>query len=131
MKDIVFRRYPVGGDEGSRTREEARLGSPNYLLTACCKSCYQRCWRLPAFPRPPQFPFARFARPCPLFALLTVREPRTGYSSLAVSNDGKQRTETNGASTDSDCYSRRRTRVYFSQRESCKRSFCNFKTQGA
>ena len=54
----------------SKTREEARLGSPNNLLTACCKSCYQSCWRLPALPRAPHFSFARFARACPLFALL-------------------------------------------------------------
>ena len=29
VEDIVFRRHPVGGDEGFRTRDEARLGSPN------------------------------------------------------------------------------------------------------
>ena len=61
----------------SKTREEARLGSPNNLLTACCKSCYQRCWRLPTFPRALHFSFARFARAYPLFALLIERLEQT------------------------------------------------------
>ena len=34
---IVFWRHPVGGDNGTRTREEARWGSPNYLQAAVCK----------------------------------------------------------------------------------------------
>ena len=46
----------------SKTREEARLGSSNNLLTACCKSCYQRYWRPPTLQRAPHFSFARFAR---------------------------------------------------------------------
>ena len=45
VEDMVFRRHPLCGDKGLRTRGETRLGSPNYLLAACCKSCYQRCWR--------------------------------------------------------------------------------------
>ena len=44
VEDIMFR-HPVGGDGGSRTRGIARLGSPNYLLAACCKSCYLCCLR--------------------------------------------------------------------------------------
>ena len=87
VKDIVFRRHPVGGDKGSRTREEARLGSPNYLLTACCKPCYQRGWRLPKTPSI-YLPSLRLRLPA---FRLTDREPRTGYSSLAVLNDRKQR----------------------------------------
>ena len=46
----------------SKTREEACLGNANNLLTACCKSCFQRCWHLLTYPRAPHFSFARFAR---------------------------------------------------------------------
>ena len=39
VEDIMFRRHIVGDDKGSRTREEACSGSPNYLLAACCECC--------------------------------------------------------------------------------------------
>ena len=59
---------------------------------------------LPAFPRPPSIFLRSLRSRLPTFCP-TDREPGTGYSSLAVLNDPKQRTETSAASTDSVCRS--------------------------
>ena len=81
--------------------------------------------RLPAFPRPPSiFPRSlrsRLSAFCP-----NDREPGTGYRSLAVLNGHKQRTETNGASTDSLCIAKD-AQEFPSRIENRKRNFCNYK----
>ena len=78
--------------------------------------------RLPAFPRPPSI-FLRSRLPA---FLPNDREPGTGYSSLAVLNGHKQRTETNGASTDSLCIAED-AQEFPSRIENRKRNFCNLK----
>ena len=56
----------------------------------------------------------------------TDREPATGYSSLAVLNGHKQRTETNGVSTESVCIADV-AQEFVSRNENRKRNFSNFK----
>ena len=56
----------------------------------------------------------------------TDREPATGYSSLAVLNGHKKRTETNGVSTENVCIADV-AQEFVSRNENRKIKFCNFK----